>query len=117
MGDGTADAKPDDGYSHEQLNAKIWDVMKALMEPEGNRIDAELCLDSLAFVAAVILDMDPHVSRPALLRRAAEQHGGVVLRYLKWLRQHFESAGMHFGDQIGRSYHETGALPRGHVRH
>jgi hypothetical protein len=107
----------DPGYSHDQLNAKVWDVMKALMEPDGNRIDAELCLDALAFVASVILDMDPHVAAPSHLRRAAEQHGAVILRYLKFLRAHYERTGIHFGDQIGGGPHETVDLPPGHKLH
>lgn len=36
--------------------------MQALMEPEDNRVEAELCLDALAFVASVVLNMDPQVS-------------------------------------------------------
>lgn len=105
------------GYSHEQLNAKVWELMKALMESDDNRVDAELCLDAMAFVSAVILDMDPHVAAQSHLRRSAEQHGAVVLRYLKWLRQHYERTGMHFGDQIGGPDHETVDLPPGHTRH
>ena len=75
---------------------------------------AGLCLDALAFVASVILDMDPHTAAPSQLRKAAEQHGAVVLRYLKFLRAHYERTGTHFGDQIGGPSHETGDLPPGH---
>jgi len=88
--------------------------MQALMEAEDNSVDAELCLDALAFVASVMLDMDPHVSARSHLRRAAEQHGAVVYRYLQFLRDHFERTGIHFGDQIGGDPHQTGELPRGH---
>lgn len=105
------------GYSHERLNDKVGQVMQALMEPDGNRVDAELCLDALAFVASVILDMDPHASARSHLRRAAEQHGTVVLRYLHFLRAHFERTGIHFGDQIGGAAHESADLPRGHKLH
>ena len=106
-----------DGYSHQDLNAKVAQLMQALMEPGDNRVDAELCLDALAFVASVILDMDPHVSARSDLRRAAEQHGSVVFRYLQFLRAHFERTGMHFGDQIGGAPHVTDDLPRGHKPH
>jgi len=104
-------------YSHAQLNAKVGQVMQALMEHGDNRVDAELCLDALAFVASVILDMDPNVSARSHLRRAAEQHGSVVLRYLTFLRAHFERTGIHFGDQIGGAPHDSGDLPPGHRLH
>ena len=54
---------------------------------------------------------------PAQMRRAAEQHGNVVLRYLKFLRAHYERTGVHFGDQIGGGDHVTGEVPRRHRRH
>jgi hypothetical protein len=104
-------------YSHEEFNAKVWQVMRALMAPEDNRVDAELCLDALAFVAAVIFNMDPHVATPRDLRVAAEQHGGVTFRYLKWLRTQFERTGIHFGDRIGGEAHGASDVPLGHARH
>ena len=88
-------------YTHTQLLAKVEGIIKALSNEET--VSAAASLDALAFVAAVIYDMDPTVTVPSRLRLAAEQHGGTVFAYLKYLRKHFESTGQHFGEAIGGS--------------
>jgi len=81
------------------------------------RVEGELSLDTLAFVAAIIFDMHPNLAVPTQMRKAAEMHGGVVLTYLKWMRKHFEEKGVHFGELIGGEPHFTGDLRPGHTRH
>lgn len=105
------------GYTHEQFNEKVHAVMRALMTGDEGRVDGELSLDVLAFVAAVIFDMHPNIAIPSQVRKAAEQHGSVVFTYLKWLRKQFEDTGVRFGERIGGETHLTGDLPPGHTRH
>ena len=89
----------DPPYTQDQLLAKVEGVIKALSNEET--VSAAASLDALAFVAAVIYDMDPTVTVPSRLRQAAEQHGGTVLAYLKHLRRQFDETGQHFGEAIG----------------
>lgn len=110
----SADDEP--RYTQEELNAKVNAIMQALMADEG-RIEGELSLDALAFVAAVIFDMHPNLIAPSQLRKAAEMHGSVTFTYLKWMRRHFEEKGVKFGELIGGETHLTGDLPQGHTKH
>jgi len=80
-------------YTHEQFNAKVNAVMRALMDREDGRVEGELPLDALAFVAAVIFDIHPNLIAPSHMRTAAEMHGSPVLAYLKWPRKHYEEKG------------------------
>ena len=102
-------------YTFEEFRRKVDAVMQALMEGEEGRVEGELSLDTLAFVAAVIFDMHPNLVVPSHMRKAADMHGGVVLTYLKWLRKHYEEKGLRFGELIGGETHLTGELPPGHT--
>jgi hypothetical protein len=104
-------------YSQQQLNAKVWAIMRALMEEETGAVDGELSLDALAFVAAVIFDMNPAAIVPSNRRKMADQHGEVVRAYLQWAQRHFDEKGVRFGEMIGGETHLTGDLPPGHTRH
>jgi len=89
----------DPPYTQAQLLANVEGILKALSKDE--KMSAAASLDALAFVAAVIYDMDPTVTVPSRMRLAAEQQGGTVLTYLKHLRKHFEATGQRFGEAIG----------------
>jgi len=104
-------------YTFEEFRAKVDAIMRALMDGEEGRVEGELSLDALAFVAAVIFDMHPNLAVPSQMRKAAAMDGGVVLTYLKWLRKQHEEKGVRFGELIGGEPQLTGELPPGHVRH
>lgn len=105
-----------DPYTFEELNDRVARVVAALQDGQGV-INTELAIDALAFVAAMLFDLDPHHLLPGHLRKAAEQHGEVVHRYARFLRKHFDETGVHFGEQIGGEVMLTGDLPQGHARH
>jgi hypothetical protein len=87
-------------YTQAQLMEKVRAVIAALAA-DGATVPAAASLDALAFVAAMIYDLDPTVSAPSHLRKAAELQGGTVLTYLKFLRRHYETSGVHFAEAIG----------------
>jgi hypothetical protein len=89
----------DPPYTPEQMNKKIERIIKALTV--DGAVNVAVSIDAMAFVAAVIYDMDPSVTVPSRLRLAAEEFGGKTLAYLKYLRRHFEATGQHFGEAIG----------------
>lgn len=91
----------DPTYTQAQVMAKVEAILKTLSNEE--KVSAGASLDALAFVAAVICDMDPTVDVPSRMRLAAEQHGTTMLAYLKHLRRHFETTGQRFGEAIGGS--------------
>jgi len=104
------------GYSFAEMNDCVARLVTALQDEQGV-INAELAADALAFVAAIQFDLDPANLAPSHLRRAAEEHAAVVHRYTRFLRDHYEKNGSHFGEQIGGEVTLTGELPPGHTRH
>jgi hypothetical protein len=88
-------------YSNDELMAKVTAILKALQNSEGGAVNVGLALDAMAFVSAIIYDLDPTVRVPSQLRRAADRHGEAVLAYLKHLRRHYEASGVRFGEAIG----------------
>lgn len=104
------------GYSTDEMTDCVARLLTALQDEKGV-INAELAADALAFVAAIQFDLDPANVAPSHLRRAAEEHAAVVYRYARFLRDHYEKNGIHFGEQIGGEVTLTGELPPGHTRH
>jgi len=98
-------------YTNEQLMDGVLAVIKALSR--AGSVNAGLSLDALAFVAAVIYDLDPTVTAPSHLRKAAEQHGSSVWTYLKFLRRYHETTGTRFGEAIGGTVEVDPAIMEG----
>jgi hypothetical protein len=88
-------------YTSAELMAKVTAIIKAMQGSEGGAVNVSVCLDALAFVAAVLYDLDPTVKAPSQMRKAAELQGGAVLTYLKHLRRSYEASGVRFGEAIG----------------
>jgi hypothetical protein len=89
----------DPPYTNEELMDAVKAIIAALSP--GGQVNAAVSLDALAFVAAVIYDLDPTVTVPSQVRKAAEQQGSSVWTYLKFLRRHYEQTDTRFGEAIG----------------
>ncbi len=103
--------------TQEQFNQAIERVFNALVDTETRAHEAELSLDVLAFAAAVVLDINPSVRASSQVRKAAQQHGTVVLTFLQWMRKHYEEKGVRFGEAIGGETHPTGWLRTRNSKH
>ena len=102
-------------YTHEQFNAKVNAVMRALMDREDGRVEGELPLDALAFVAAVIFDMHPQPYRPEPHENGRRDARLTSARLPEMAAEALRGKGVHFGELIGGETHLTGELPSGHT--
>jgi hypothetical protein len=87
------------GHGATDLTREVEAILKAI-SADGS-VRAELSLDALAYVTALIMDLDPSVTVRSHMRKYVEEQAGATLTYLRVFRDHYEKTGVHFLEQIG----------------
>ena len=81
------------------LSREVEGIIKAMSA--GGSVQAELSLDALAYVTALIMDLNPAVTAPSHMRQYVEEQAAATLTYLRIFRDHHARTGAHFLEQIG----------------
>ena len=92
-------ARMEKGHSTADLSREVEAIIKAISA--GGSVQAELSLDALAYVTALIMDLNPSVTAPSHMRQYVEEQASATLTYLRIFREHHAKTGQHFLEHIG----------------